>query len=59
VPLRVRDGNRELSFISMTTSFGSAVDVTVVELSIESFFPTDERTSDAMRAAAAAGKEMR
>jgi transcriptional regulator with XRE-family HTH domain len=56
VPLRVRDGNRELSFISMTTNFGNALDVTVVELSIESFFPTDERTADAMRAAAAAGK---
>lgn len=52
VPLRVRDGNIELSFISTRTRFGHALDVTVAELSIESFFPTDARTADAMRAAA-------
>ena len=52
LPLRVRYGNRELSFISTRTSFGNALDVTVDELSIESFFPTDEPTADAMRAAA-------
>ena len=52
VPLRVRDRNCELSFISTRTSFGDALDVTVAELSIESFFPTDERTADVMRAVA-------
>jgi transcriptional regulator with XRE-family HTH domain len=52
VPLRVRDGKRELSFISTRTSFENALEVTVAELSIESFFPTDERTADALRAAA-------
>jgi transcriptional regulator with XRE-family HTH domain len=52
VPLRVRDRSCELSFISTRTSFGDALDVTVAELSIESFFPTDERTADAMRATA-------
>jgi transcriptional regulator with XRE-family HTH domain len=52
VPLRVRDRNCELSFISTRTSFGDALDVTVAELSIESFFPTDERTAGAMRATA-------
>jgi transcriptional regulator with XRE-family HTH domain len=52
VPLRMRDGNSELSFISTSTSFGNALDVTVAELSIESFFPTDERTAGAIRAAA-------
>jgi transcriptional regulator with XRE-family HTH domain len=50
VPLRVRDRKCELSFISTRTTFGDALDVTVAELSIESFFPTDERTADAMRA---------
>jgi transcriptional regulator with XRE-family HTH domain len=49
VPLRVRSGNRELSFISTRTRFGNALDVTVGELSIESFFPTDEQTADATR----------
>jgi transcriptional regulator with XRE-family HTH domain len=52
VPLRLRDRNTELSFISTRTSFGNALDATVDELSIESFFPTDERTADAMRVAA-------
>jgi transcriptional regulator with XRE-family HTH domain len=52
VPLRVRAGGAELSFISTRTSFGNALDVTLAELSIESFFPTDERTADAMRFAA-------
>jgi transcriptional regulator with XRE-family HTH domain len=52
VPLRVRDGDTELSFISTRTSFGTALDVTVAELSIESFFPADARTVGAIRAAA-------
>jgi transcriptional regulator with XRE-family HTH domain len=49
VPLRLRHGGRELAFISTRTTFGTAIDVTVAELSIESFFPTDARTADAMR----------
>lgn len=57
VPIRIRDGNRELSFISTRTSFCNALDVIVSELSIESFVPTDERTADAMRAAARAENE--
>jgi hypothetical protein len=52
VLLRVRAGGAQLSFISTSTSFGNALDVTVAELSIESFFPTDKRTADAIRAAA-------
>jgi hypothetical protein len=50
VPLRLRTANAELSFISTLTSFGSAVDVTLAEPSIESFFPADRVTADAMRA---------
>jgi hypothetical protein len=30
-------------------TFGTAVDITVAELSIESFFPADEATARAMR----------
>ena len=48
VPLRVRHGEIELSFISTKTTFGTAVDVTVSELSIESFFPADTQTTEAM-----------
>lgn len=49
VPLRLRAGGGELSFISTLTTFGTAIDVTVAELSIESFFPADGATADAMR----------
>jgi transcriptional regulator with XRE-family HTH domain len=49
VPLRLRDGERELTFISIVATFGTAVDVTVAELSIESFFPADAETAAALR----------
>lgn len=52
VPLRVRVGESELAFISTVTTFGTATDVTVSELSIESFFPADPTTSDQVRALA-------
>ncbi|HEY3019200.1 MAG TPA: helix-turn-helix transcriptional regulator [Solirubrobacteraceae bacterium] len=48
VPLRVRAGDEELAFISTATTFGTATDVTVSELSIESFFPADETTARAL-----------
>jgi transcriptional regulator with XRE-family HTH domain len=47
-PLRIRTGDAELSFISTYTTFGTAVDVTVSELSIEAFFPADEATARAL-----------
>jgi hypothetical protein len=54
VPLRIRIGASELSFISTKTTFGTAVDVTVSELSIELFFAADEATTRAMHAVVAA-----
>ena len=45
VPLRLRHGEIELAFISTKTTFGTAVDITVAELSIESFFPADPQTT--------------
>jgi hypothetical protein len=52
-PLRLHaPGGGVLSFISTITTFGTATDVTVAELSIESFFPADAATAAAMRAAA-------
>ena len=49
VPLRLRDGDRELAFISTITTFGTAVDVTLSELSIEAFFPADAATAERLR----------
>jgi transcriptional regulator with XRE-family HTH domain len=50
VPLRVRAGDGELSFFSTVATFGTAIDVTLAELSIEAFFPADAETSAALRA---------
>jgi transcriptional regulator with XRE-family HTH domain len=55
VPLRLRAGDAELSFISTATTFGTATDVTLSELAIESFFPADEATAAAVRAAVGPG----
>jgi transcriptional regulator with XRE-family HTH domain len=52
VPLRIRHDDGVLSFISTVTTFGTALDVTVSELSIESFFPADARTAEALRSLA-------
>src|SRR5688500_14184253 len=45
VPLVLRHDGRELSFFSTVATFGTAVDVTVAELSIEAFFPADAETA--------------
>jgi transcriptional regulator with XRE-family HTH domain len=45
VPLVLRHGDQDLSFFSTVATFGTAVDVTVAELSIEAFFPADSRTA--------------
>jgi transcriptional regulator with XRE-family HTH domain len=51
VPLRMRGlEGEELSFFSTVSTFGTALDVTVAELSIESFFPADDVTAAACRA---------
>jgi transcriptional regulator with XRE-family HTH domain len=50
VPLRLRSSDGELSFISTATTFGTAIDITLSELSIEAFFPVDDATSEFVRA---------
>ena len=52
VPFRLQSPGGILSFIGTTTVFGSPTDVTLQELAIESFFPADEFTAEALRAAA-------
>ena len=44
--LTAPDGESELNLISTRTTFGTAIDVTVAELSIESFFPADAATAE-------------
>jgi transcriptional regulator with XRE-family HTH domain len=50
VPLRFRSRFGTLNFISTTTIFGSPVDVTLQELALETFFPLDEFTRQALLA---------
>jgi hypothetical protein len=53
VPLRVRAtiGAEpvELAFISTVSTFGTAIDITAAELSIEAFYPADAATAEALR----------
>jgi transcriptional regulator with XRE-family HTH domain len=51
-PLRLRVGDRELAFLSTISTFGTAVDVTLAELAIESFFPADRATAELLHARA-------
>lgn len=55
VELRLAGEDGVLTFFSTVTTFGTAVDITVSELSIEAFFPADAATADALRARLAAG----
>lgn len=49
VPLRLRSGTHELCFLSTVTTFGTAIEITASELSIESFFPAEAATADLLR----------
>jgi transcriptional regulator with XRE-family HTH domain len=50
VPLRIQHGDAQLTFLSTVTVFGTAVDITAAELSIEAFLPADPLTARAMQA---------
>lgn len=50
VPLELETADgRVLRFLSMVTTFGTALDLTAAELSIEAFLPADEQTAAALR----------
>ena len=51
VTLRLTTPLGDLAFFSTVATFGTAVDITLAELSIESFFPADPVTAAALRAA--------
>jgi hypothetical protein len=48
VPLQLITEAGILSFFSTTTVFGTPVDITLSELALESFFPADASTADAL-----------
>jgi hypothetical protein len=45
LPLRIRHGDRELSFFSTVSTFGTAIDITLDELVIEAFYPANASTA--------------
>ena len=49
VPLRLATDGGVLSLFSATTVFGTPVDVTLAEIALETFFPADAATADALR----------
>jgi transcriptional regulator with XRE-family HTH domain len=53
VPFRIRTSVGVLSFFSMTTVFGTPVDVMLSELALELFFPADDDTAAAVHRLAA------
>jgi hypothetical protein len=54
VPLRLATDGGVLNLFSATTVFGTPVDVTLAEIALETFFPADAATADALRRAAPA-----
>jgi len=51
VTLRLKSPLGDLAFFSTVATFGTAVDITLAELSIESFFPADRSTAEILRRA--------
>lgn len=49
VPLQLKHSDDILTFISTTTVFGTALDVSLSELAIEAFYPMDNFTATTMR----------
>lgn len=49
LPLQLRTPSGTLSLISTTTVFGTPVDLTLAELALETFFPADEASAEALR----------
>jgi hypothetical protein len=49
LPIRLRSGSQILSFFTMISTLGTALDLTLADLALESFFPADDLTSRALR----------
>jgi transcriptional regulator with XRE-family HTH domain len=48
VPLKLRTNGGVLSFLSTVTVFGTPVEITLLELSLEAFYPADPETAAAL-----------
>jgi transcriptional regulator with XRE-family HTH domain len=50
VPLRLSSEGGELAFVTMIATFGTALDITLAELALETFLPADAETAAVLRA---------
>ena len=50
LPIRIRHRGHVLSFINTVATFGTAVDITLEQIAIESYFPADRATAQALGA---------
>jgi transcriptional regulator with XRE-family HTH domain len=55
IPMRLRTPSGELAFITMIATFGTALDITLSELSIETFLPADTATAELLHERARPG----
>jgi transcriptional regulator with XRE-family HTH domain len=49
LPIRLRSGSQILSFFTMISTLGTALDLTLADLALESFFPADDLTNRILR----------
>jgi hypothetical protein len=49
IPMRLRGDLGQLTFITMIATFGTALDITLSELAIETFLPADAATEEALK----------
>jgi MmyB-like transcription regulator ligand binding domain len=48
MPMRLRADGGELALMTMIATFGTALDITLAELSLETFLPADPATASAL-----------
>src|SRR4029077_15250404 len=48
MPMRLRSAGGELPLMTMIATFGTALDITLAELSLETFLPADPATAAAL-----------
>ena len=48
MPMRLRTDAGELALMTMIATFGTALDITLAELSLETFLPADAATASAL-----------
>ncbi|MET8426769.1 helix-turn-helix transcriptional regulator [Nocardia sp. NPDC004860] len=53
LPIRLRHRDHDLTFINTVTTFGTATDLTLADVVVESYYPADAITRDALRNLAA------